>query len=559
MRSRQAFLLAAILLAAVSSSLPASSLPAEEPLLLSPAGPAIVHADTAALVLSGQRGGSIPLAARAASADGSEVLLAVLDGGALAEKAEDGHLSLAVFIYALGAKGETLAHASQRFEADAEALRSGGLRIAVALPPIAAPHEVRFLLRTADIFALTTVAVDPTALEPLTEPAEVAELPAGHWYAAVPGEGPSPSWPELSAEASSPEVAGPESVLDVLAERQEKLPRPEIVAGYLTALTRLAANEREEALRSLYEIEGLCASEGDAGLRKLADVRSAILTAISRRSPAAVWPIVLLHADATDGYARAGRALLSRYAARTTSEITADLSRENGEGRTASQLLAAMAGDALKRGDPAQTEDLLDDALHFDPKNPAALLTLATIYERGGQIQEAVDLLERLTAAAPDHAEGKLRLAVNLLRAGRHDDGERLLDRLCREHGDWTGRVACEEQARYAVLRGHFDEAEEILSAALERFATDRFSLALQRAYVLDRLGRSREAEKQLTRLDRPADASASNERYQYNQWPFPALSEERRQVEERAAGALEELAGILKRIPGAPSAGGGP
>lgn len=558
MKSREAFLLAAILAAAA----PASA-PAEEPLVLAPAGAAITHVDTAALVLGGQRGGSIPIAARAAKAGGAEVFLAVLDGRALTEQAEDGHLSLAAFVYALGAQGETLAHGTQRYEIDAEAqgnaLRSRGLRIAVALPAATAPHEVRFLLRTSEAFALTSVAVDPTALERLRGPGAVTKLPAGSWYAAVPAAGPSPAWPKLSDAVAAGEGTGPESVLDALAERQEKLPRQEVVVGYLTALVNLAANRREEALRSLYEIEGLCANEGDAGLRKFAEVRDTILGSISRRSPAAVWPVVLLHADASDAYSRSGHPLLSRIAARTTSDLATRLGRESGEERPASQLLAAMSGDALKRSDTARADELLNQALRLDPRNPTALLALATVYERDGRIQEAVGLLERLTSAAPDHAEGRLRLAVNLLRAGKNGDGQRLLALLCRENADWTGLVACEEQARYAVRHERLDEAEGILSAALDRFGADRFSLTIQKAYVLDLLGRPHEAEKQLDRVDRPAGASVTNERYQYNQWPLADLHDGRLEVERRAAEALGELAMILKSFPSAPSAGDEP
>ncbi len=67
-------------------------------------------------------------------------------------------------------------------------------------------------------------------------------------------------------------------------------------------------------------------------------------------------------------------------------------------------------------------------------------------------------------------------------------------------------------------------------------------TLAVQRAYLLDRLGRGAEAVEQLRSADR-GGTNAADERLRFNDWPIADLEAGLADVRKEAEEVLEELA----------------
>lgn len=128
--------------------------------------------------------------------------------------------------------------------------------------------------------------------------------------------------------------------------------------------------------------------------------------------------------------------------------------------------IAAQAGEALDRGDNAETSRLLRQAalMAFQDKRVAALVTLHAA--RAGDMASVVELGKKLTAGEASDEEtlifGEMSLAV-----GRVPDAERASDAL-------QSGLSSEHQARATLLRsrilqaqGNKDEAVEALRAGL--------------------------------------------------------------------------------------------
>lgn len=159
---------------------------------LRPQGSAVVRAATAALLLSGQSGGKIPVAVLALPRLGSTLLLIEADGRALVEGHEGSLLRADVFVYVLGPRGETLAHVGERLALDLERYRDrltrAGLRLALALDLPPGDHRARVLVKSeTGAFGLTSAAVavpDPAAAAPALLP-PLFDPPPGAWVTAV--------------------------------------------------------------------------------------------------------------------------------------------------------------------------------------------------------------------------------------------------------------------------------------------------------------------------------------------------------------------------------------
>jgi putative thioredoxin len=118
------------------------------------------------------------------------------------------------------------------------------------------------------------------------------------------------------------------------------------------------------------------------------------------------------------------------------------------EAQTEADRLVAAARDRLAAGEPKSARGLLEHALKNDADCAAALIELARLSLRQGQLAEAESYAQSVSPATAEHAvAGHLRAAVALVR----DAAQTADEEVCRQ---WVDNAPAELAARYA-LAGH--------------------------------------------------------------------------------------------------------
>ncbi len=257
-------------LAALALVLPAG---ATEETLLYPMRAAVVDVRAAALLMSGQEGGALPLALAVLPPLAGEpgiTVLAEVAGEALHGAGQaDEPLGLEVFVYALGDDLEVVALTTQQLVVAAEqrdSLRRGGLKILVPLELGTGEAMLRVLVRAgSDAFGLRSL---PLALPPAVAlPPLPAELSPG-WLVAAPRGAALPGPWRVAGELHLP-TARP-----ILTPRQSRsmhvfLRRPGSGAGLLFAIFTDADGGTEEVPLTLGEPADSASADGAPGWRAL--------------------------------------------------------------------------------------------------------------------------------------------------------------------------------------------------------------------------------------------------------------------------------------------------
>lgn len=540
---------------------------------LRPRGRAVVRAETAALLLSDQQGGAVRLAVLAVPlatpGDVNVTLLIEIDGTSLVAGHDAPSLWTDVFVYAMSSGREVLATAAHRFVLDLgrhrERLAGAGLRVVVGLVLPPGDHDLRVLVR-AETGALGLAGV-PVAVPEADEEAVLPPLQPSppDWITAATAKDEAvlaAAWtargmPEPWRLSGLPAAAADEALAVLLppateAVRAEALRRAEIAAAYAAVLRRLAAGDQDAALIALYELESRVLPGPDAAaLGELERAQAETLKAVAKSSPAALLPVVLLHADAVRGYRAAGRSSLVAHSETVVTGLTRSYAERAGSAAArcdAVRVLAGLAAEMQRLGTLGRAEELYRRALEIDPGHAGVALALAAVYEWLGRYAAAAKTLESIAQPGP---EARLRLAVNLLRTRRRGDGERLLRRLMREaEEDWARLVAVEELAKLELARGAPQAAADLLRRALAGSGRHP-TLELQMAFALDQLERREEAAALIAGVARGGSRRGAGERARYNEWP-PVALEACPALPERAAAGRAELARAL-----APRAGG--
>jgi tetratricopeptide (TPR) repeat protein len=167
---------------------------------------------------------------------------------------------------------------------------------------------------------------------------------------------------------------------------------------------------------------------------------------------------------------------------------------------------------------------------------------MAAGLERSGAYRPAVRFLEQLLDAHPDHAEGKLRLAVNHLRVGSAARAEKLLEScLASDAPQWVRIVAYQELARVEVGKGRLDAASSLLGRARKEGLEDE-QIRLFQAYLLDRQNRAREAYDVAATVTAVPTGGEGSARLRYSQWPRDDRDGIRRRLDEATPAAWEAL-----------------
>lgn len=313
---------------------------------------------------------------------------------------------------------------------------------------------------------------------------------------------------------------------------------------YRRALLKLSAGQREAARSAALELDRwIPASPAD---RRAARQQVEVLERLARRDPETLLPALLLHLDLYRHH-RAERSYrrIEHHAEmiERASELYAEYAATDEARERAGQALAALGLALLEDRHGTDARRVLARALEIDPDQPAALLGLATDYERTSHYPEAVAALERLVAVRPKGSEARLRLAVNQSRTGRWRDAEAGFQALVDDPGaeDWTVVVAFEELAEMRLRDADPTAAVGLLRAGLGRFP-DAERLHIQLAFALERTGDPAAARRAVEELARAPSSNGVSPRERYNRIPESAPALELAGLEENAEEHLLAL-----------------
>lgn len=550
-----------------------------------------LEARSAALILSGQEGGALPITLRPLpeEAVGGELPFVVeIDGRALLEQDADEILA-EVHAYLVTDSGRLLGFATRALRFDAAAARAlgdgwSGIRYlgrlplgeGVALPETPVSLRVLVLQRAEDRFGLRMAAVESATAG--GDPAALAEsVPDGWWLAGSDGvvaedrlfrvDLPDPGWDRPDAEALQAEIVLPTHDPD----RQRKLRRAEMDAlrlEYWRALRSLAGGLREQAAADVVAFEEAKIADG-ARERDLARGQMEAAEELAKIEPESVPPLVRLHLDLYAHHLDRRQYLLSTHSRRMAEvllEVYVKNSRSPDTGAVAAGALVEMARHLLDRGNEFEAWKLLVRAVEHQPDNRTALLTLTAVTEMLGEYELAVDTAKKLTDALPEEAEGWLRLGVNLRRIKRDRAARESFERALKVTAapQWVSQLAFEELARLHLDEGDPRAAMALLNRALERFP-DGERLHIQAAAASTRMGAIQDARQQLNTLDRliavgnGGTAGGGSPRLRYDQWPDAAFEASWEAFTERAAERHDRLVRALAQVAPAtgPGAGG--
>lgn len=335
-------------------------------------------------------------------------------------------------------------------------------------------------------------------------------------------------------------------------------PRTSTTAGLVLCLLALGtvadAAARREARREYLEILSLWAQGSrDLAVERLAEafigseaaggtmaidraVRPAARRLARNLGTGALVSVALLHEEA---YARCVREQPRRAAGALRPALEV-LSIFEAEAKTAderavvSALLTSLAGRMAEAHVERSSLELVRSAVRVDPTNRAALFAVASSSERFGDHAAAVRSLQALLRLDPDHRESRLRLALNLIRIGKEDEGLDELRRLVAEgdRSDWIAAVARQELARVLIDRDEIARARDVLAEISDRRRRDP-SLAVQTAFAEERAGGG-EVEDLFTSLSLSAARTEAPSRTLYLRPPNDLLEELRRDLVRR-------------------------
>jgi len=416
------------------------------------------------------------------------------------------------------------------------------VRVGFAVPEVA-PGRYRLILRPRDGTA------------PLPLPVVVASPGAGEvWPRVLPAvpaeEGEDPSAAPPSSVPQSPAV-GRRTVAQGPGEDEAGYRR-----DYRTVVARLAGGDPEGAAAELARLEaealqGLEDGNPDAALLRLVEVQRETAAELLGPEAEGAPALALLHAGAARHHFRASRWLLADRAVEQAvwlAEGHAAIRDTRQARRDAAGLLVWLAADLRQAGRGTKARDMFRRSLDLE-ETDAALLGLATLEERSGDVSEAVATLERLVERDPAHREAQLRLAVNLIRLGRTDRARDLLRRLVRSvSSSWVAVVAFEELARIDLGRGDCVGAVRVLRRALDHFP-DQPQLAVQLAWALECAGErvgSREVAARIVEQARRGASDGVCPRTRYTRWSEETLEPERRRLGELARQSRQALTASL-------------
>lgn len=340
-------------------------------------------------------------------------------------------------------------------------------------------------------------------------------------------------------QAASPPSPGETGSRGKREERQIR----KLATSYREVLVMLSQNS-SAARSALLDLETSVLTEGTVETLKSAQL--SVAEQLSDADIESLIPVLALHDDLYSIYRQ--RSLFSLgFHAREIIELLAELYAERGGSKgshiVAARVLASLGGHLQAANLPSSSRRLYRRALAHDAHSMAALIGLATSYERYGDYPRTVAVLEDLVSAHPKSGEGLLRLSINLDRLGARARARQLVERAVElEAPNWVRSLASQQLARILVEIGTLDRAAELLEASLEENPVQHGSMYLL-AHIYDR---QRQPYKSLELLDSVVASRDPSPRKTYDSWPETSLEAIRRELSEAAAVRVALVSKIL-------------
>jgi tetratricopeptide (TPR) repeat protein len=345
------------------------------------------------------------------------------------------------------------------------------------------------------------------------------------------------------------------------AGQKGKFKKSEFKAAYVERLDRYARGDAQDAVAELVELEIRAAGLTESNLEPLWKAKLSAIRDLLRVGPELLVPVAQLHEKAYLAYLSRKEHALAAHSRALTVEL-AEIYAERVDGTRgrhfSSAVMTSMAGHLHAAFMDPLAANLYTRAAEIDPGNAAAHMGLAGIRERHGDYEAATTSLEALIATAPESAEGRLRLAVNLLRLGRSERAEGLLRRLVDSPAlspGWIYSLAVQELSRILVDRDDLEACTALLERVSSEIPGDP-TLPILVAYVTDRGGRPSLKADLSESLRLGSAASEISPRYRYSQMPRQELGELRAELRGESAAQLAALAQALSGEPVVAAAG---
>lgn len=516
-----------------------------------------LEARAAALMLSGQNGGGLPLeglVVPVAEAEEGVRLVLVLDIGGVEPGGEEPRL-YEVYAYVLESGDRVSAFLSQGFLLDPE---QGGRRIKFfgELRLVPGEYSLRLFVRRRgdESFALRTVPlrVDPFGSPEAPPRPSLAALSAEEWVVVL-DETAGGELPFLvDGQPAAPFEPPPQADTAEAVETTTQAPPSDLrlVPGYVAALRRLAGGAKG-AREELVAVERAAMTEANgppqeiirARLLKLADKLAAL-------DPESLVPWIALYDELYREHHGRSDFLMSTHDREMLVAVSDLYVRRAGPekaGPLVACALVSLGGYLLDIGSAPTAQAPIEAALEHDPNQVGALGLLAELYEARGDYKGAAELQQRITELEPGNGEARLRLAINLGRLGEAAAEDLLTGSLSAEEV-WVAVLAHQELARLYLAQDRTAEATALLEKALEKWP-DSQRLHLQLAAALDRAGRPAAAAEVLAKLDPTKGREEPTPRLLYSSWPTEPAEKARRTLAAAGEERRTALAVALDKL----------
>jgi tetratricopeptide (TPR) repeat protein len=336
------------------------------------------------------------------------------------------------------------------------------------------------------------------------------------------------------------------------AKRVRDFDRDLFRQGYREILARWARGDEGGAARDLADLEAsvVAAAESDGDLQEaLRRAELGVARSLMSGGVEVLAPLAQLHESVYLEHLQRRQIGLALHSRLLVVELVETYARQ-GPGLLArsyaSGALTSLAGHLQEARSTGAAIDLYERALALDDSNGTALLALAILWERHGDYRKAQVLLSRLLAREPDDREGALRLAINSLRLGSGDEGEKRLRALAgSEPSDWIRSLAFQELAKLLQARNDWNGAHKLLTQAVELLPADP-TLTIQLAYVSDRFGVPYPQPQLVEALESAVRQPDLSPRFLYIRIPYELLDRLRHSLRTRSAPYAASLAQAL-------------
>lgn len=364
--------------------------------------------------------------------------------------------------------------------------------------------------------------------------------------AVVVAAGESPMWTRARASAS----VGVETAVDRNTRAETKINKKELRASYRRALRALGGGDLVEGRRQVAEVEReILPDPSPKAVTTLGEAEYAASKAIANKQPNGLIPMALLHRELYRSYVARREGVLATHARKMATTYAEQLARVKPENGFSEGLMVNLAADLAQGGASSAARDLLEQTLRISPDYRPALLSLGFSFERNGEYIKAAATYRRLVENYPGFNEGRLRLAINLIRTGRAGQGAELLRGLLKGGArPWVQTVASQELVRYLLDEGLLGEAEQEVRKALETLPKDQ-RLWILLAAILERTDRHDEAVARLA--DLPAASRGVSPRARYAEWPSLGVKASQAYLMKRAVEAMPALQSALTDVGG--------